>query len=66
MYPRPRIAPMLPTSHDIEIRNGGYYVSARIGLNVAAQAFRRGRALGQGVQSVTAGGYARDEVRLIL
>jgi len=35
---------MMPTSEYIETRNGGYYVAgSRIGLDVVAHAFRRGR-----------------------
>jgi uncharacterized protein (DUF433 family) len=35
---------MLPTSEYIETRNGGYYIAgSRIGLDVVAHAFRRGR-----------------------
>ncbi len=36
---------MLPTSEYIETRNGGCYVAgSRVGLDVVAHAFRRGRA----------------------
>jgi uncharacterized protein (DUF433 family) len=35
---------MMPASEYIETRNGGYYVAgSRIGLDVVAHAFRRGR-----------------------
>ncbi len=35
---------MLPTNEYVEVRNGGYYVAAtRIGLDVVAHDFRRGR-----------------------
>jgi uncharacterized protein (DUF433 family) len=35
---------MLPTNEYVEVRNGGYYVAGtRIGLDVVAHDFRRGR-----------------------